>query len=76
LLICDEIPTGLCCTDSLACEYDKVCPDMILLSKVLSGGGRSLPASLPSQPPSTISYNLLHLRGARRRTATRYSTSN
>ncbi|KAF9450520.1 ornithine aminotransferase [Macrolepiota fuliginosa MF-IS2] len=39
LLICDEIQTGLCRTGKmLACEYDNIRPDMILLGKALSGG--------------------------------------
>ncbi|KAJ6448728.1 pyridoxal phosphate-dependent transferase [Mycena vitilis] len=39
LLSCDEIQTGLCRTDKmLACEYDAVRPDMVLLGKALSGG--------------------------------------
>ncbi|KII83657.1 hypothetical protein PLICRDRAFT_47139 [Plicaturopsis crispa FD-325 SS-3] len=39
LLICDEIQTGLCRTGKmLACDYDNVRPDMILLGKALSGG--------------------------------------
>ncbi|KAJ7870307.1 hypothetical protein B0H14DRAFT_2345722, partial [Mycena olivaceomarginata] len=33
---------GPCPSGSLACEYDNVRPDMTLLSKVLSGGGRRL----------------------------------
>ncbi|KAJ7838303.1 ornithine-oxo-acid aminotransferase [Mycena leptocephala] len=39
LLICDEIQTGLCRTGKmLACDYDDVRPDMVLLGKSLSGG--------------------------------------
>ncbi|KAG7443197.1 ornithine-oxo-acid aminotransferase [Guyanagaster necrorhizus] len=39
LLICDEIQTGLCRTGKmLACEYDNIRPDMVLLGKALSGG--------------------------------------
>ncbi|TFK71227.1 ornithine aminotransferase [Pluteus cervinus] len=39
LLICDEIQTGLCRTGTmLACDHDKVRPDVVLLGKALSGG--------------------------------------
>ncbi|KAF8147668.1 ornithine aminotransferase [Crassisporium funariophilum] len=39
LLICDEIQTGLCRTGKmLACEWDNIRPDVVLLGKALSGG--------------------------------------
>jgi len=39
LFIADEIQTGLCRTGSmLACDQEKVRPDMVLLGKALSGG--------------------------------------
>jgi len=39
LLICDEIQTGLCRTGRLlACDYENVRPDVVLLGKALSGG--------------------------------------
>ncbi|KAJ7909415.1 ornithine-oxo-acid aminotransferase [Mycena leptocephala] len=39
LLICDDIQTGLCRTGKmLACDYDDVRPDVVLLGKALSGG--------------------------------------
>jgi len=39
LLVCDEIQTGLCRTGKmLACQYDNIRPDMVLLGKALSGG--------------------------------------
>ncbi|KAJ6541200.1 pyridoxal phosphate-dependent transferase, partial [Mycena vulgaris] len=63
LLICDEIQTGLCRTGKmLACEYDNVRPDLVLLGKALSGGGQSL----LSQPPlvtDAAASSLPRLRG-------------
>ncbi|HMR81781.1 MAG TPA: ornithine--oxo-acid transaminase [Niabella sp.] len=39
LFIADEIQTGLCRTGKmLACDHEKVRPDMVLLGKALSGG--------------------------------------
>jgi len=39
LFIADEIQTGLCRTGKmLACDYDKVKPDVLILGKALSGG--------------------------------------
>lgn len=39
LMVADEIQTGLCRTGTmLACDHEKVRPDMIILGKALSGG--------------------------------------
>lgn len=39
LMVADEIQTGLCRTGNmLACDHEKVRPDMIILGKALSGG--------------------------------------
>ncbi len=39
LMVADEIQTGLCRTGTmLACDYENVRPDMIILGKALSGG--------------------------------------
>lgn len=39
LLICDEVQTGLCRTGRmLACDHEKVRPDILILGKALSGG--------------------------------------
>lgn len=44
LFIADEIQTGLCRTGKmLACDYDEVRPDILILGKALSGG--TLPVS-------------------------------
>lgn len=42
LLICDEIQTGLARTGKMLCyEWDGIKPDMVILGKALSGGGKS-----------------------------------
>ncbi|KAL1747493.1 ornithine aminotransferase [Schizophyllum fasciatum] len=47
LLICDEIQTGLCRTGKmLACQWDDIRPDVILLGKALSGGAYPVSAVL------------------------------
>jgi len=39
LMIADEVQTGLCRTGKLlACDYDEVKPDLLILGKALSGG--------------------------------------
>jgi ornithine--oxo-acid transaminase len=44
LMIADEVQTGLCRTGKmLACDYENVKPDLLILGKALSGG--SLPVS-------------------------------
>jgi ornithine--oxo-acid transaminase len=44
LMIADEVQTGLCRTGKmLACDYENVKPDLLILGKALSGG--TLPAS-------------------------------
>ncbi|TFK29175.1 ornithine aminotransferase [Coprinopsis marcescibilis] len=50
LLICDEIQTGLCRTGRmLACEWEGVRPDLVLLGKALSGGVYPVSAVLGSE---------------------------
>ncbi|KAI5830544.1 ornithine aminotransferase [Schizophyllum commune Tattone D] len=47
LLICDEIQTGLCRTGKmLACQWDNIRPDVILLGKALSAGAYPVSAVL------------------------------
>ncbi|KAH6912120.1 ornithine aminotransferase, partial [Coprinopsis sp. MPI-PUGE-AT-0042] len=50
LLICDEIQTGLCRTGKvLACHWDSIHPDIVLLGKALSGGVYPVSAVLSSK---------------------------
>jgi ornithine--oxo-acid transaminase len=50
LLICDEVQTGLCRTGKmLACDYEDVKPDMLILGKALSGGVMPVSAVLASE---------------------------
>jgi len=47
LFICDEIQTGLCRTGKLlACQWDNVRPDILILGKAISGGVLPLSAVL------------------------------
>ncbi len=49
LMIADEVQTGLCRTGKmLACEYENVKPDMLILGKALSGGVLPVSAVLAS----------------------------
>lgn len=49
LMIADEIQTGLCRTGRmLACDYEEVKPDLLLLGKALSGGTMPVSAVLGS----------------------------
>lgn len=51
LFIADEIQTGLCRTGSLlACDHDKVQPDILILGKALSGGTVPVSAVLANDP--------------------------
>lgn len=51
LLIADEIQTGIGRTGKLlACEYEDVTPDMLLLGKALSGGFYPVSAVLANAP--------------------------
>lgn len=51
LFIADEIQTGLCRTGlMLACDYDKVQPDILILGKALSGGTLPVSAVLANDP--------------------------
>lgn len=73
LLIADEIQTGLCRTGRmLACDYEKVRPDILILGKALSGGFMPVSAVLaddktmltikPGQHGSTFGGNPLACR--------------
>jgi ornithine--oxo-acid transaminase len=73
LLIADEIQTGLCRTGRmLACDYEKVHPDILILGKALSGGFMPVSAVLaddeimltiqPGQHGSTFGGNPLACR--------------
>ncbi|CAE7903398.1 Oat [Symbiodinium sp. KB8] len=49
LLVADEVQTGLCRTGKmLACDYDDVKPDILVLGKALSGGMLPVSAVLTS----------------------------
>ncbi|AEW00419.1 ornithine--oxo-acid transaminase [Niastella koreensis] len=51
LFIADEIQTGLCRTGlMLACDHDKVQPDILILGKALSGGTVPVSAVLANDP--------------------------
>jgi ornithine--oxo-acid transaminase len=73
LMIADEIQTGLCRTGKmLACDYEKVRPDILILGKALSGGFMPVSAVLaddgimltiqPGQHGSTFGGNPLACR--------------
>jgi ornithine--oxo-acid transaminase len=50
LLICDEVQTGLCRTGKmLACDYENVKPDILILGKALSGGVMPVSAVLAKE---------------------------
>jgi len=51
LFIADEIQTGLCRTGNmLACDYENVQPDILILGKALSGGTLPVSAVLANDP--------------------------
>lgn len=54
LLIADEVQTGLCRTGyKLACDHDRILPDILVLGKALSGGVLPVSAVLASDEVMT-----------------------